>query len=722
MKLVIPAILLCSGYTGYAQQQPAADTSTKQKQLKEVSITAKKDAIEIAPGKMILNVQSLATTAGKSALDLLRGVPGITVNGRGNISMTGKDGVLVTIDGRQTYLSGEELRDYLQGITADEIAQVEVMTQPPAQYDAEGNSGVINLKTRKLKKQGLNGNATLTWTKSLFESTHNTILLNYRKGKTNWYTSLNNVNGMNGVWWNEDTYFKDPAGNTLSQTKLRSAPVEWFDKYNLRLGADCNYSENTSGGFSITGAYYANRMHSPIGIDYHEPSSTVTSTRNTYEHSLRRNATGNAYLKHSFSKQSELNINLDYLLYTKRLYQFLATKASKDGVTLPDQLTLRSRVPINIAVYSARADHSITFSNGLKLESGLKHSYVTVDNAAYFMQYASGNWSDDDSRTNRFLYYENISALYANITKKLSPKWDAQIGLRGELANINAVQEATGERINRHLPALFPTAYLAYKADSSNNFELNYGKRVERPQYGQLNPFNYYTFYNTYQRGNPELLPQYAHNVELKHSYKKHWITSLQLSLTTNTMANLTLPDYTTQSTYGIPVNFGNSLWNTLTFMYNNKLTKWWECSASISGRYGSFKGRYNNISVQNDGWNYSAWCSHQFTFGKWQSDCYLQYASSMTGSAVTQQAPVFYSNLGVSRRFLRDTTTVNISIDDPFYIYQNAYYTTQPGLADNSMLRSNSRYCTLVVTYKFGQNNERHEQKRTDEAGRVGI
>lgn len=721
MKHIVSAIILLSGHAAWAQQA-STDTTNKEKQLKEVSITARKEAIEMASGKTIVNVQALSTTAGKSALDLLRGLPGVTVNGRGNISMTGKAGVLVTIDGRQTYLSGEELKDYLQGITADEIAQVEIMTQPPAQYDAEGNSGIINLKSRKLKKRGLNGNVTFTWTKSLFENTHNTVLLNFRKEKTNWYTSLNNINGMNGVWWNEDTYFKDAGGNTVSQTAMRSAPLEWFDKYNIRVGADCNYSENTNAGFSISGAYYANKMQSPINTDYVEPASTINSTRNTYEHSLRKNATANAYLKHSFSKRSEFNLNLDYLLYTKRLYQYLETEAYKDGVNLPDQLTLRSRVPINISVYSARADHSITFGNGLKLESGLKQSYTSVDNAAYFMQYSAGSWIDDASRTNRFLYYESISALYANTTKKLGKKWDAQVGLRGELANINAVQEATGEQIDRILPALFPTVYVSYKPDSNNNFELNYGKRVQRPQYGQLNPFNYYTFYNTYQRGNPQLMPQYAHNVELKHSYKNHWITSLQLSTINNIITTISVPDYATQSTYGIPINFGNNLQAYLSVTYNGKMTQWWECSAHVAGRYSLFSGLYGTTAVQSEGWSYTAWCSNQFVFGKWQGDCYIQYAGSVVGSPVTFEAPVIYSNLGVSRKFRRDTTTVQLSMDDPFFIYRNRYYSTQPGLVDNSMLRSNSRYCTLIVTYKFGQNGERREQSRTDEAGRVGI
>jgi hypothetical protein len=722
MKYVIPTIIALCTSAAYGQEQPVKDTTRKDRQLKEVSITAQKNAVEIVPGKTIVNVQALAGTSGKTVLDVLRRVPGVSVDGKGNITMTGRQGVLVTIDGRQTYLSGEELRDYLQGMTAEETAQIEVMSQPPAQYDAEGNSGVINIKTRKLKRQGLNGNATLTWTKSLFENANNTVLLNYRGGKTNWHTSLNNINGMNGVWWYQDTYFDNPTGGTLAHTAMQSVPVEWLDKYNVRTGADCNYSDKTNLGFSVSGAYYANRMHSLINTQYDNPVTSTNSIRNTYEHSLRKNATANAYLKQTPSKQSELNINLDYLLYTKRLYQSLATEAYENGISLPDQLVLQSRVPINIVIYSGRTDYSTTLSNGIKVETGLKHSYVNVDNAAYFMQYTANSWIDDGSRTNRFLYFEHISAAYANATGKLGVKWEAQAGLRGEIANISALQEATGERLDRHLPALFPSAYLAYRPDSVNSLELNYSRRVERPHYSMLNPFNYYTFYNTYQRGNPMLLPQYTHNVELKHSYKNHWITSLQLSAINNTLSYISVPDYRTQSIYGMPVNFKTNGLAYLSVTYNNKPLPWWELSACTGGRYALYRGLYGNQTVQQEGWGYSAWFSSRMEMGKWEADCYAQYLGGMVTSPVSKDGPTLYTNLGVSKRMLRDTTTVKVSVDDPFYIYRSKSYNNQPGLMDTSTLRSNSRYCTLVVTYKFGLNGERREQSRTDEAGRVGM
>jgi iron complex outermembrane recepter protein len=720
----IAAGLLLGSAAAHAQDTKVADTTIKVMEMKEVTISSVKDAIETAPGKTILNVQSLAGSSGKNVLELLRRIPGVSVDGKGNISLTNRQGVLVTVNGRKTNLTGDDLSDYLKGMTAEEVAQIEVMSQPSAMYDAEGNAGVINIRTRKLRKAGFNGNLSLTDNISLFNSTNNTLLLNYRKKKTNWYTSLNYINGMNGVWWNQDTKFTDNTGAVIAGTKMYSEPVEWFDKYNVRIGADRNFSEATTAGFTATGAYYANVMNTPIQTATTLPGGDlVTSLRHTNENSLRKNAGANLYLRHTFSKQSDININLDYLLYTKRLFQHLETTADRNGIALVDQLTLKSFLPRNVAIYSARADHSTTFASGLKLESGLKQSLVDIDNAAYFSQYSAGKWAPDPSRTNQFLYKEYISAIYTNAVKKLSDKWEGQVGLRGELALINGLQVATGERIDRRLPAVFPTCYISYKPDSANALELNYGRRIERPDFTMLNPFNYYTFYNTYQRGNPLLLPQYNHNVQLKHSYKNQLTTVLDLNTSRDIIAYVSQPDNASGTTYGIPVNLGNSSAALLGLTYSNNKAPWCELMVNVSGMYALYNGILNSEPVENEGFGYRVWVNGRFPMGKWSADCYGMFASRMVASSVGWTGNNLYTNFGVSRKVFHDTTTVRVSIDDPFYVYRNNNDEMQPGLNNNSSLRSNSRYCTMAVSYNFGHNPDKRSARNVqlpDEAKRM--
>lgn len=678
-------------------------------------MSAQRSAVETAPGKTIVNVQALAGNAGKTILDVLRRTPGVSVDGAGNVSMTGRQGVLIMVDGRQTYLSGDDLREFLRGITAEEVAQVEVISQPSAQYDAEGNAGIINLKMRKWRKKGVNGNLNLTGVKSLLESSHNTFLCNYLGGKTNWHTSLNYIHGRNMVWWQQDNKFLDDAGNAVARSSMLSIPVEAFDKYNLRLGADKIYNDKKTAGFELTSAYYGNVMNTPIYTTTVLPNGSImNSVRNTNENSLRRNVTANGYLKHAFSKASVLNVNADYVLNTKRLYQYLDTKVDSNLMPLATGLELRSRVPVYISIYSLKADHVYTPDEKTKLESGVKHSYVAVDNAAAYQVHTNGGWAEDPTRTNHFEYSEHISAAYVSGSRKLSDKWQVQAGARAERADITGVQQATGEQFHRVLPAVFPTAYVSFKPDSANTFEVNYGRRIRRPQYGQLNPFAYYTFYNTYQKGNPNLLPQYAQNVELKHIYKNKLTTEVSVSRTTNTLSSITVADNATQTIYGMPVNFSNCTNANLEVGYNGALTPWCELNARATALYALYKGLVNNKEVHNEGLGCRAELGSRMQYGDWGIDCYGVYTSSMAESPVEDAVENLYMNLGVARKgLLHDTTTVRLSIDDPMWLNRMGYRGSQPGLESRSTFIPNSRYCTMSVTYAFSRGSEWRSARR---------
>lgn len=720
---IVSSILLAAT-AAFAQdnKDTKATDTVKVQQLKEISVKVQRNAVETAPGKTILNVQNLGGTAGKNVLELLRRTPGVTVDGQGNISITGKHGVQVMLNGRPTYLSGDDLRDYLEGINADEVAQVEVMTQPSAQYDAEGNAGIINLKMRKNRRKGTNGNANIAWTKSLYESTHNAALVNYNTGKNNWYSNMGYVNGRNGVDWKQDMIFKDAAGNAIAHTLMTSQPREMFEKSRMLAGVDRNCNEHTSIGINASVAYNTNQMNTPIVTQTEFTNGgTESSTRHTNENSIRNNYTANAYLRHSFGKQSDLSVNLDYLLYQKSLYQYLSTEAERNGTPLPDQLTLKSHIPTSNALHSIKADHSYTTGSGLKIESGCKYVYANIDNEAAFMKLTQGSWTDDNSRSNHFLYSEHIGAVYINGVKKIDDHWDVQTGLRGEYAYLDGLQQATGQHFTRKLPAIFPTAYVSYKPDSANALELNYGRRVQRPHYSMLNPFNYYTFYNAYQRGNPDLLPQYAHNVELRHSYKNRITSELSVNHITDEISYVNLPD-SGQTTYGIPINAATTTTCNLGITYNGKPAGWCELTIHGSAVYALYKGIVNNVALEQAKAGYTVWLNSRLVLGSgWDADCYVNYQSALAAGAMSISIPTLYSNFGVSKKVFHDTTTLRLSVDDPFYVSRNGYEDNLPTLSNKSLLVPNSRLCTFAATYNFGQNNRaRRQQSEVEEARRM--
>jgi hypothetical protein len=719
-KLYYACFIVLLSHAAHAQKKTTDSTS---KELIEVTVKAQKNPIEILPGKTVVNVQDMASNAGKNLLDVLRNMPGVLVDGQGNVTLNGKQGVLITINGRPTYLSGEDLREYLRSLTAEEIGQVEIMAQPPAQFDAAGDAGVINIKLRKSRRLGFNGSATAAFSKSLTYSSHNTLLLNYRKGKINTYASLNYINAKGTVRWSQDYAFRDAIDNVMATSSMVSVPVEVFEKNNERLGLDYYYSDKTTMGVCLTGAYYGNTMHSEISFTDKANGSTTYTTRNTWESSLRQNGGANAYLKHTFSKQSELDINLDYLLYTRTMDQYLNTAADKDGVQLTGQLELRSKLPYYTQVRSARLDQTFALPSGIGLEMGAKYSYVTMDNDARYEVKDNSNWVHDGSRTNHFLYKENIGALYVKGTKKFGDKWDAQLGLRGEYADMLGMQLTTGQQVHRELPALFPTAFVLYKPDSQNNIELNYGRRVNRPEYRSLNTFNYYTFYNTYQRGNPYLLPEYTHSTNLRHTYKSHWITNLQLYITTNALGFLNVADAATQTTYGMPVNFKTNKQAILSFGYNGKVSERWDMVASLYSRYVTYGGMAGNQAVSAKGLGYGGYFQNQFTFGKWEAECMAHFSTDMPGSPVSTDKAKIYMNMGVSRTLLKGDLKVTMYVDDPFYIYSNNYEIFQPDLIGKTSFRPNSRNVSVTATYTFGRSSNRSTEKRDnapDEAKRA--
>lgn len=724
VTIMIPAMLLSAQYHSLAQTGTATDTTVNRTVLKEITVTSRKPALETAPGKTIMNVQAMAGTGGKDILDVLRRMPGVNVDGQGNITITGKDGVLVTIDGRQTYLNGSDLRDYLQSMTAEEVNQVELITQPFAMYDAEGNSGVINIKTRKSKRRGLNGNATAAYTQSIYHASHNTLLVNYRIKKANLYSSVNYINAASNVNWRNEIQFKDSTGKINGLSNTHSTPTEVFEKHNWRIGADYDHSNNTTTGIKFTGAYYTNTMYALTNTTANDiNSSPVYNFRNTGESSLRRNAGVNAYLTHKTGKRSELKIDVDYLLYTRIMSQTLNTRAYQYGMPLPNQLMLRMELPYNMQVWSAKADYVTTITNGWKIESGAKQSYVIIDRAGLFTTYNNGYWVHDTTRTNRLLFNEQISALYINGVKKINDKWEMQVGLRGETANMQGQQLATGQVFSRVLPALFPTGYATYQPDSANNIALNYGRRVERPGYNMLNPFNYYTFYNTYQRGNPTLLPAYTHNLELRHNYKNTLTTTLQLSLTTDMISDVVQADNQSKATYGTPINFGTARQVNLSVLYKATPHPWWELMVNVSGQAASFTGLFNNTPISKNGFAISGWVSNQFIIKKWTAECWASYSGNRVVTPITTEKATIYTYLACSRKVLHDTTTVKLSVDDPFYLYRNVYYNLQPGMNNVATFQPNNRNCTFSMTYNFGKNRERISEQRNktpEEANRM--
>jgi iron complex outermembrane recepter protein len=692
--------------------------------LKEFTIAAKKPFIEMGLGKMVVNIEGTTTTAGSTVLDLMRRLPGVTVDQNGNVIMRGKEGVLMLIDDRPTYLSGDELAAYLKAMTAEEVAQIELITQPGAKYDATGNTGVINIKLRKNKKEGLNGNVVLSYGQGIYFHRNESALLNYKRNKLSVSVSFIDMEAIGFADWKQNMNYIDvQTGSITSTTITHTAAKERFGNQVMRSTVDYKLTDKTTVGINLRGTYHPNTMHSDI-----RPTSTSVNNDVIYngiataEGFIRKDLTTNAYLLEKFSKQSVLEVNADYLTFSKKAYEDLTnTTYNSQMQPLPNPFIFNMKEPSAVNVYSVKVDHSYTFKDGMKLESGIKSSVVNTSDDVNFRVYENNGWVTDTGKTDRFLYQENITAGYVTLTRALGKKWDVRIGLRAEQTNAEGIQRVHNDRFERNYFSLFPTAYLTYKMDTIHQLELNYGRRIERPTYKDLNPFIYYSFQNNYVVGNPYLQPQYTNNIELKHSYKNMIISTLAYSRATSVFSSFLQVNDTTKAIYSMQNNIASNTYVAFDVNFNKDIFKWLSLNLSGSMFYAEYKGEINNEpkTVNQTGGSLSMNSQLNFVNG-WKGEAYVNYVSKGRWSLTTTFDPNVYIGVGASKK-VNDHFLVKFYANDPFNIYWNRVVDHSYNYSSDSKYRNASQLFSLSVTYNFGSkpSNERNA-KSLDEADRV--
>ena len=693
--------------------------------LKAVTVTSKKPFIQMDLGKMVVNVDESPSSAGLNVLELLRKMPAVTVDNNGNISMQGKQGALVLIDDQPTYLSAEQLAEYLKSIPSDEVAQIELITQPSAKYDAAGNAGIINIKRKKIKKSGWNGTGTATVGQGVFPFALGSALVNYRKNKLNVMLSADEHKATGFADWQEYQLLSDPqSGSATSVTNIHSGSIEHFSIANARLAADYDITDKQTIGASVKVGYHTNSFVDNVQSSTYDEATNVTSynTIVSPDGFIRKDLTADAYYAYKLSNDHSLNINLDYIAYNNSPYQDITNTAYDAQMQpLPGPLLLHSHQPTLINIYSIKGDYADTLKNGMKLETGFKSSLVTTVNNAEFSVYQNGTWMNDTTRSNRFVYKENINALYISASKKLSDKWEARAGLRAENTNAQGIPQAHEQEFNRSYISLFPTAFVSYKLNKDNQFELNYGRRIDRPTYQSLNPFINYSFQYNYNVGNPYLQPQYTNSIELKHSFKNMLITTASFTNTNGVINDVLIANSSKGVVYNTKANTGTNNAVNLSVVFNKDLFKWWSVNAYAVGFYAHYKGMVDGYNMVTTGPGFFTGISNQFSFVKgWKAECGVYYSGNYLESIIATSLPSIYMSFGVSEK-LSAVSILKLAIEDPFYLNRFKEQNSLLGLYTNAVFRYSTRSVALAYTYAFGKSTAAQKEiDATDESKRI--
>ncbi len=684
------------------------------KELATVTVTSTKPLIEVKADKLVMNVEGTINATGMNGLELLRKAPGVQINQEDDILVKGKSGVKIYIDGKPSPMAGRDLASILKSMNSADIEAIEIITNPSAKYDAAGDLGIINIRLKKNRKLGTNGNLSLSPQFGITPKLNTSLSLNYRDKKMNLF---GNYSFNQGIWHN--TTQDDQILRGVKYDKLWNGL--WRDtSHNLKAGVDYYINDKNTIGFSMNGrvSHHRGGGSSTTLIGQQYSSKTDSATLFSSSTNPEQNTNLNYTLNYRFADTSghELNIDADYGIFSSKsisfqpnLYQFSS----------PNQMSFNRdfmiQRPVDIRIKSFKIDYEQPFLKG-KLGYGIKFSDVKSDNVFDFFSLQNKEKIRDTNRSNTFVYTERIYAGYVNYNINLSKKWSLQAGLRAEntksLGNLTSYKRNELDKVDTMYLNFFPSAALTFQASKNHSFALNYSRRINRPSYQDLNPFIYTIDELVYQKGNPFLRPEYGNSFKLTHTFKGKLTTSFGYVRTKFPVVGLRLP-YDESRTYFVAENLDYSQSFNLDISLTTPVTKWWEVYLSINIYSNVWKGNFNNLVVINNSTTaYTSYAQNTFKTGKgWSFELSGWYNSPYR--RIDYNLPMGVMDVGVQKKFWNDNASVKVSFTDVLHTGKGGYDSEYAGLATRLRFKWESQQLRLNFSYRFGSNEIKGARNR---------
>lgn len=690
----------------------------------EVQVVAKKPLIEVSAEKTVFNVSSSISSVGQNGLELLRKAPGVVVDKDENVSVKGKSGVLILIDGQPTQLSGKDLAQVLKSLRASDIDAIEVISNPSAKYDAAGVGGVVNIRLRKNKKLGLNGDVEAGLMYGITPKGEVSIGLNYRNSMFNAYGSYNFLVGQFENFQN----FHRIQLDSFFDSKSVSPDMSY--SHNFRGGADIYLNKRHTIGFSTNGNHssgpWKNRSTTQIGDTATNTVRKVLLATNEIPEA-HYNINSNIYYQYKDTSGREFGVSADYGLYRYqgRSFQpnYYLTPDLRD--TLATNI-FRNNTPTNIDFGTLKADYEQKLWKG-KLGFGAKFSYVVTDNT--FMFYNVINNSDflDSLRSNKFTYTENVNAAYLNYNRPFGKKWTAQAGLRMEHTNsvgdLKSIQSRPLNYVERNYVDFFPSAAISYTPGQKHAWSLSYSRRITRPTYQNLNPFENKLDELTYEKGNPFLQPQYTNNIELQHTFKYMLTTSIGYSRTEDAFARI-LDTVEQVRNFITWKNLASRDQYTITIASPFEINKWWNGYANITAYHQRNRADYGEGKIVNlDITAMSLYAQTTFVLPwdlKLELSGWYSSPSIWEGNFATRDMGSL--DIGIQKTILKGQGLIKLSVSDLLYTSRWSGSSQFGGLNMTGNGGWESRMLRINFTYRFGkaQQENRRQTGSEDENSRI--
>ncbi|SDL59558.1 TonB-dependent receptor domain-containing protein [Siphonobacter aquaeclarae] len=694
--------------------------------LKEVTVAAAKPFIEQQIDKTVVNVENSIVAAGNSALEVLERSPGVTVDKDGNISLKGKSQVRVMIDGKPTYLSNEDLANLLKNMQANQLEKIEIMTNPSAKYDAAGNAGIINIRTKKNQNMGLNGSVSVGAGYGKNPKGNGSLNLNFRQNKWNVYTNYSYGNRKN---WREQAITRKFFEN--------GATTAFFDQYatnisrnfnhSLKLGADYFVSKKTTLGVILNGNLGEWNNLGDNNTNIYKGMTTLEKRTQTLQDFTNtwKNLTANFNVKHTIdSTGKEITADLDYARYDNRTDQRynIATYDPKGTIIEGPRLDLGNTKGI-VDIYTAKVDYTHPLSKTVKLEMGAKTAYVTTGNDMRFSIRQGEVTTPDPGRTNEFVYKENINALYLNFSKQFK-KTGVQLGLRGEQTIMRGDQVTSDSSFRRDYLNLFPSVFIRHELNKKNSVGFSYSYRIDRPNYQDLNPFLFFLDPYTFNLGNPYLRPQFTHSLEANHTWANMITTTINYSRTNSVITDVLRQDDDARTTYQTKDNLGFRENLGISVSAPIKITKWLMSINYVNVLRNRYNGVLNGEPFDGHLTSVLLNSQNQITLPKdWSAEVSGFYTSGFLEGTLVGK-PMWQMTLGVQKQFWQKKASLKLSVRDIFWTqyFRGTMQFSNIDLQIKS--RWENRVANLTFSYRFGNSKIQAARRRStgleSEAGRV--
>lgn len=687
--------------------------------LKEVVITSKKPLIEQKIDRTVVNVDAMISAASSNALDVLAKSPGVMIGSNDDISLNGKSNVLVLIDDRLTYMSGQSLAAYLRSLPGGMLDKVELISNPPARYDANGNA-IINIVLKKNQAAGFNGALNLGYNQGVYARSNDALNVNYRTPKFNLFSNIGYSHDQNFSDQTFSRYFFNNDGSPNKTILQDSRYTYTSNGYNGRIGMDYFASPKTTFGIILTGSTRPKADHLNYATNQYNGAMQLDSigrgfTNGNYQ---SQNFGINLNMQHQSSQAGRvLSVNLDQLNYHSGSNQH-----SPADVYLPDGslFSEQSRVftvPSDIHIYAGKADYTYPLAGKAEISAGLKSSYVSTDNQSDWFGQQGGSLMIDYSKSNHFQYNENINSAYANL-KKDWKRWAVQAGLRLENTNASGHQfsnPATPDSaFNKHYTSLFPSLFLLHKLDSSGNntLVLSVSRRIRRPSYQQLNPFLFFQDQYTYNGGNPALVPSFTEYAELRYSYKQYFGLTVSYGGGNNGISPLTQAEGALLITR--PFNYIDSrLFGLIPYVSINPAS-WWTLNLNAVILFQTIKGSANGVTIDQQISTHEIETANQFQFGKnWSAELDGFFPGRQTYGQ-SKNGSIYNISAGIQKRILNGQGTIRLNANDLLNtLTMHSQTLGIQGVSAFNTRSSDTRYAGLSFTYRFGK--AANARKRND-------